>query len=139
MANTMCLVACAASKRDERTVAYALYNSTLFEKSFGAACMVGDPYIMSAKHGILSLDDRIEPYDETLREYTAVERREWATQLELPSGYDTIVLFGGKDYIDPIKDVYGGDYTFIEPYSDTSGIGEQMAVAGDIMNRGGVE
>jgi hypothetical protein len=139
MENILCLVACAASKRDERTVAYALYNSTLFEKSFGAACMLGDPYIMSAKHGILSVDDRIDSYNKTLRKCTADEKREWAESLEIPTGYDTVVLFGGQDYINPIKDVYNDEYTFIEPYSDTTGIGEQMAVAGEIIDRGGLE
>lgn len=87
---------------------------------------------MSAKHGLLSVDERVDPYDETLREATDEEKIEWAESLDVPEHYDRLVLFGGRDYVEPIDEVYGSEYEIVRPFDDCGGIGEQMAVAGDI-------
>jgi hypothetical protein len=99
--------------------------------------MVGDPYIMSAKHGIVSVDDRLDPYDKTVNNFTKSERIGWAESLDIPDGYDSIVLFGGRDYVEPIIDVYGDEYSIVDAYGDCRGIGEQLSVAGDIIENGG--
>lgn len=134
MERTAVLVSCGAAKRDNRSVAWKLYESTLFEKSMGAAMMMGEPYIMSAKHGLLNVDERIEPYNETLRNYSSDEKLSWARSLEIPEHYDKLVLLGGKDYVEPICEVYGDEYEITLPYDDCSGNGQQMAVASEIMS-----
>lgn len=128
------LVACSKSKREKRTVAWQLYDSILFQKSWAAATLVGEPYVMSAKHGLLAVNDRVDPYDETLRNATQSERHEWAQSLDIPSTYETLVLFGGRDYVNPVKDVYGDNYCIVDVYADCTGNGQQMAVAGEIVD-----
>ena len=130
--DTVCLVACSGTKLESRSPSWKLYDSTLFEKSFAAAMVVGVPYIMSAKHGIVDVDQRLDYYNETLKDYTVEEKREWAESLEMPNA-ETLVLFGGRDYVDPIKEEYGENYDIIDAYEDCSGIGVQMGVAGDIV------
>jgi hypothetical protein len=130
--NVGCLVACSGSKVDGRSPAWKLYDSTLFEKSFAAAVAVGVPYVMSAKHGIVAVDDRLDPYNETLKNYSAEEKTVWAKELEMPS-FDTLVLFGGRDYVEPIKEEYGDKHKIVDAYDNCSGIGVQMGVAGDIV------
>lgn len=130
--DVVCLVACSGTKLESRSPSWKLYDSTLFEKSFAAAMVVGVPYIMSAKHGIVDVDERLDDYNETLKDYTVEEKREWVESLEIPSA-ETLVLFGGRDYVKPIKNEYGGDYDIIDAYEDCSGIGVQMGVAGDIV------
>jgi len=129
----MCLVACSKGKESSRKPSWKLYDSTLFEKSWAAASLVGDPYVMSAKHGIVSVDDRLDPYDETLKTATNKEKIEWAENLNIPSHYDTFVLFGGRDYVVPIVGTYGDEYEIVDVYEGCSGNGKQMAKAGEIV------
>lgn len=135
MGNTVaCLVACGSSKRDGSNPSWGLYSSTLFEKSWAAASLVGQPFVMSAKHGLLTVDDRITPYNETLKNYSAEEKQAWAHEVasSLPDKYDTVVLFGGRDYVDPLIEAFN-NIEVIDPYQNTSGNGRQMSVAGDII------
>jgi len=133
MGDRMCLVACSKGKEDSRKPSWKLYDSTLFEKSWAAASLVGDPYVMSAKHGIVSVDDRLDPYDETLKTSSNMEKIEWAKSLDIPSHYETLVLFGGRDYVVPIKGTYGDEYNIVDVYEECSGNGKQMAKAGKIV------
>lgn len=133
MSNIACLVACSRSKRDGRNVSFGVYDSVLFEKSWGAASLVGDPFVMSAKHHLLSVNDRVDDYDETLKNYSSDEKIEWAEEVagQLPRHYDVVVLFGGRDYVEPLKEVL--DVEVVDAYEGTSGNGKQMAVAGEIV------
>jgi len=38
-------------------------------------------FILSAKYGLVELDEEIEPYDITLKNMSSGERRDWATQV----------------------------------------------------------
>lgn len=127
------LVACSNSKRDNRNVSWALYNSTLFEKSWAAASLVGDPFVISAKHHLLTVDDRLDPYDKTLKNFSWDEKVTWAETVceQLPEKYDEIVVFGGRDYVEPLLAV--AEIPVRDVYEGTVGNGEQMATAGDII------
>ncbi len=60
-----------------------LCTSELFQKSLRYARSL-DPdeiYILSSKHGLLRLDDEIEPYDKILNEMSSNERRQWADSI----------------------------------------------------------
>lgn len=133
---TAALVSCSRSKRDKdggKRVSWAMYNSTLFEKSWAAASVMGDPFIMSAKHHLLTVDDRIFPYNKTLKDFTWEEKVEWAETVlsQLPEQYTKIVIFGGRDYVEPIIEV--SEREVVDVYKDTTGNGQQMSVAGDII------
>lgn len=135
------LVACSESKQDDRTIAWQLYNSTLFQKSWTAATVVGTPFVMSGKHGLVRATERLDHYDEYLGDKDAAEKRLWAEGVldDLPSQYDTVVLFGGRDYVEPIKKITPTyprrDLTVYDPYLQTSGNGQQMRVADEIAER----
>jgi hypothetical protein len=38
-------------------------------------------YVLSAKHGLLSLDQEIDPYEQTLNNMRTTEIREWASKV----------------------------------------------------------
>jgi len=133
MEDVAALVACGYAKRSGKNVAWAVYDSTLFEKSWAAASMIGQPFVMSAKHELLTVDDRVEKYNKTLNDFSKDERTRWAKNLDeqLPNHYNTVVVFGGRNYVNPIKRVF--DRNIIDPYENCSGNGQQMAVAGEII------
>lgn len=77
------LIPCVKSKRSQRSKACDLYTSSLFVKVLGYAKMLNPDaiYILSAKHGVLALDDEIDPYEKTLNNMRTADKREWAKQV----------------------------------------------------------
>jgi len=132
------LVACGSSKRNEKSIAWDLYTSTLFEKSWTAGMYLGDPYVMSAKHNLVRGDERLETYNKSLNNQTAEWRKHWGRDVvkELPRMYDEVVLLGGRNYVEPIVDAisfFDRVYEVHDPYQCTSGNGQQMRVADRIV------
>lgn len=58
-----------------------LYISTLFKLNLKYAEKLRPDkiYVLSAKHGLLSLNDEISPYNKTLNEMTVLEVKAWAS------------------------------------------------------------
>jgi hypothetical protein len=77
------LIACASGKRGHACRAADLYQSDLFRKSLKYAEMLRPDgvFILSAKHGLLPLEEEIEPYDLTLNRMSTAERRAWAERV----------------------------------------------------------
>lgn len=74
------LVGCVKMKVDRPTLARDLYVSTLYRgrRAFvEASC--DRWFILSAKHGLVSPDEVLEPYEETLNDKPAAAKHEWAT------------------------------------------------------------
>ena len=100
------LVACGSRKRETASEAVHLYTGTLFTLSLEYAHrrQVDAFYILSAKHGLLSPDAVIEPYDVTLYRLSAKERRAWARkvvqqlQQHADLGADHFVILAGTRY-----------------------------------------
>lgn len=100
------LISCSKSKRSYPCQARLLYNpSSLFRKSLAYAQIIADDvYVLSAKYGLLSLDQVIAPYDETLKEKSAEEKNIWAVQVtrQIRSKYEIadteFIILAGKDY-----------------------------------------
>jgi hypothetical protein len=105
MAN-ITLVACSKSKASRKSSAAALYRSPLFRKSLlYALSQSGTIYILSAKYGLLTLSETIEPYDVTLKSLSVSRRAEWAAELQLSQKItkkDKAVVLAGRDYYDPL-------------------------------------
>lgn len=79
MKENIVLVSCVSKKADQPSRAEELYKSHWFNKASAYAKNVGNSwYILSAKHGLLSPDQVVEPYDQTLNRMGAAERRTWA-------------------------------------------------------------
>ena len=72
------LISCSKAKKDYLCPAEEMYSeSNSFRLSLEYAKKICDEvFILSAKHGLLDLEDTIQPYDETSDKPIA-ERRKW--------------------------------------------------------------
>lgn len=103
---TIVLIACVKSKRDHKSLAKDLYVSDLFSKCLQYAESIEHDaiFILSAKHGLLGLNESIEPYDETLTTMSARERRDWADRVMLQlrqvadTTKDRFIFLAGERY-----------------------------------------
>ena len=77
------LVACASKKRSVKSRADELYVSSLFKLNLQYALKLEPDtiLILSAKYGVLALDEEIEPYDVTLNSMRVTDRRIWASKV----------------------------------------------------------
>jgi hypothetical protein len=113
-------VACSKTKAASPKPAAALYTSPLYRKSLLAALDSGKKtYILSAKHGLLSCSDIIEPYDVTLKTLPRTERLDWgrrvARQLESIVDRSTVAsMFCGEEYLSPIRGFLEGRAVTVE-------------------------
>jgi len=79
---TISLIACSRSKRLGAAVARELYQGERFKRAYAYSLLHGyEPYILSAKHGLLSSEQEIEPYDESLADITQSARHAWAENI----------------------------------------------------------
>jgi hypothetical protein len=101
---TVALISCVSRKLDVESRAEDLYASDLFEKTLAYARLAkATPYILSAKYGLLGLDDRIETYNETLKEKTVLQRQEWSARVlerlrPLFARGDEVLILAGEKY-----------------------------------------
>ncbi len=101
------LVSCGKGKQSGTHAARDLYTSTLFKESLAwaeARCDV--VYVISDKHGLLSLDQRVEEYEVDMAEFTKEERDEWGWRvraaLKLKPPVEVYIL-AGEMYVEALK------------------------------------
>lgn len=100
------LISCAAKKLNYKAVARDLYISPLFKKSLAYAYFLKPDkiFILSAKYGLLDLDEEITPYNETLNEKPICEIKLWADnvlqKLKEKSNFDEdeFIFLAGNNY-----------------------------------------
>ena len=100
------LISCVSQKLDKKSKAKDLYISALFKKNMAYSQTLNPDkiYILSAKYGLLGLEDEIEPYNVTLNTMKVAEKKAWAqkvlSQLEkVESIEDTKFIFlAGNNY-----------------------------------------
>lgn len=102
--NQLYLVSCVKTKLAAPALAKELYISDWFRKARACVERTGCPWrILSAQYGLVHPDERIRPYEKTLKTMPVAERRVWAgrvlSKIE-PSlqGIDTVVFFAGERY-----------------------------------------
>jgi hypothetical protein len=80
MSKRIVLISCGSRKRDHPAIAAELYTGSLFRYSLEYARSLEPDliFILSAKHGLVRLDQIIEPYDETLNKKSSAEITAWA-------------------------------------------------------------
>ncbi|MSP14843.1 MAG: hypothetical protein EXR62_18020 [Chloroflexi bacterium] len=80
---TIVLISCGKKKLPHKAKAANLYISDLFVKSLKYARMLKPDriFILSAKHGLLDLDQAIEPYDVTLNPMPVAQVKAWAARV----------------------------------------------------------
>jgi cytoplasmic iron level regulating protein YaaA (DUF328/UPF0246 family) len=104
MPRVISIVQCVSKKRDTSQLARDLYISDLFVNASGYAEKISDEwYIISAKYGLVHPSDLLEPYDVTLKNMSAKQRRDWGKQVfaelkPLLRSTDTIVILAGVIY-----------------------------------------
>lgn len=83
MIKRIVLISCVSQKLPYRAKAKDLYISTLFKLNLKYAHALGADsiYILSAKYGLLSLNQEIEPYEKTLNNMRATEIKDWASKV----------------------------------------------------------
>lgn len=83
MKKKIVLISCVSAKLSRRSKVRDLYISTLFKLNLKYAEKLRPDRIcvLSAKHGLLSLNDKISPYNQTLNEMTALEVKSWASEV----------------------------------------------------------
>ncbi|MBN1260078.1 MAG: hypothetical protein JXB35_05305 [Anaerolineae bacterium] len=98
------LVACVGKKATLPRPARDLYTSAWFKKASAYAQQIGDQwFILSAKYGLVSPDQVIASYDETLNRMPVAQRRAWADKVlqvlhhEVHAG-DVIIILAGQRY-----------------------------------------
>jgi hypothetical protein len=140
MTNTIILISCVSKKLDHEAKAKDLYISTLFKYSLAYARKLNPDYIyiLSAKHGLVDLNEYIEPYNETLNEKKVHEVKEWSKKV--------VNQMNEKHDLDKDKFIFlaGSKYRkYILPYLknydiplEGLGIGKQLAFLKNEINKG---
>ena len=74
------LISCVSKKESHLSKAEDLYKSPLFRYSLKYARNLNPYkiYILSAKHGLLTLNYKIKPYNETLNEMKLEQIKRWS-------------------------------------------------------------
>lgn len=116
----ICLIGCVKMKRKQRCAAKDMYISPLFKARLKYALSLGKKcYIISAKYGLLGLNDMIDPYDKTLNDMRKAERKAWTIGVirslnaaeGLGKGSPVMVLAGDK-YREWLERYYKVSYPF---------------------------
>ncbi|MBM4042952.1 MAG: hypothetical protein FJ290_31065 [Planctomycetes bacterium] len=101
---TIYLVACVSEKKQGSHAAKDSYDSAWFKKARAYVERQKSPwFILSAEHGLLDPESRIEPYEKTLNEASVAERRAWAARVipklrEVIQPADCVVFLAGERY-----------------------------------------
>jgi len=77
------LISCVSKKLNFKAKAQDLYQSPLFQKSLAYAKQINsnEIYILSAKYGLIKLNDIIEPYEKTLNKMSVSEKKKWSDEV----------------------------------------------------------
>lgn len=83
MRKRIVLISCVSQKLPHRAKAKDLYVSTFFKLNvkYANSLSPDEIYILSAKYGLLALEDEIEPYEQTLNNMRTAEIKEWANRV----------------------------------------------------------
>jgi hypothetical protein len=105
------LISCVSKKCLYKTEAKNMYTSPLFVKSLKYANDILKPnkiFILSAKYGLLNINEKIEPYNETLNDKKQKEKRKWANDVmnqlmkECDLNNDRFIFLERKNYYEKL-------------------------------------
>ena len=100
------LISCVSKKLHHKSKAQDLYVSPLFKKNlqYAKSLNADNIFILSAKYGLLRLNEEIEPYDKTLNKMCSNEIKKWANyvlnQLKKSTDLenDEFIFLAGNNY-----------------------------------------
>jgi len=75
------LISCVSKKLDKKSKAGDIYISPLFRYNLKYALSLNPEkiFILSAKYGLLNLEQEIEPYNQTLNKMSSLEIKDWSS------------------------------------------------------------
>ena len=124
---TIALISCSESKKREAAPAADLYTSPRFKLSRAFALRQElNYYIISAKHGLLSPQDVIEPYDVNLRSFRPNERAAWAEKvvtrlLSLHPKTERVIIIADGLYSSSLAEALDAkNIALVQPFSQLS-------------------
>ena len=135
------LISCVSVKLSHKARAEDLYISPLFKYGLAYAKSLGadNIYILSAKYGLLELDEIIGPYNTTLNTMSSSEIKIWAEKVlsqlnkKINLNSDQIIFLAGENYRKyliphiqhfsiPLKGLgIGRQLKFLKEHKDNSG------------------
>jgi len=100
------LLSCVSKKLDTKSRARDLYVSPLFRYAlkYAESLDTDKIFILSAKYGLVGLDEEIEPYELTLNGMKSIEKKVWADDVlkqlasESDLDNDEFVFLAGENY-----------------------------------------
>ena len=100
------LLSCVSKKLDTKSRARDLYISPLFRYAlkYAESLDTDKIFILSAKYGLVGLDEEIEPYELTLNGMKSIEKKVWADNVlkqlasESDLDNDEFVFLAGENY-----------------------------------------
>ena len=125
-------LSCTKEKMNKRCKAEDMYSaSSLFSKCYKYAKSLNPDkiYILSAKHYLLELDDVIDPYNITLKDFSVDERKSWTKKVikimkEKHINFNEKCYFlCGEEYIEFLKDEFKNHKCV---FDNIGGIGDIM-------------
>jgi hypothetical protein len=129
---TVFIIPCSATKLGEAAPARDLYTSVYFRQALAAAESQADRVlILSAKHGLLELDEVVAPYELRMGDPGSVGAETLAAQA-VALGLDGADIYGmlPSSYFQPLWEALSSIDTWVSPvYEGTGGIGDQKHVA----------
>jgi basic membrane lipoprotein Med (substrate-binding protein (PBP1-ABC) superfamily) len=106
------LLSCTKSKTKHAAPAQELYSvSPMFQKTleYGKSLKPDKMYILSAKHHLVPLTKKLEPYDKTLKEMPKDEKEKWGEETikQMKSAginpeKDKFIFLTGSEYMKPL-------------------------------------
>lgn len=100
------LISCVSKKLDKKSKAKELYVSPLFKYNLKYAYYLNPDkvFILSAKYGLLNLEEEVEPYNLTLNNMSSNEIKDWGKNVivklgnEIDLEKDKVIFLAGERY-----------------------------------------
>jgi len=134
IAPKIALVSCVGQKKNQPSPAFDLYQSAWFKKCdrYVASQNYGYKFVVSAKHGLISDGEIVEPYEKTLNDMSSDARKTWAESVfsqileQFPDGAD-IDIYAGKRYREHLAPMLTNAGYLVSVPLKGLGIGKQLA------------
>lgn len=125
---TLWVISCGDMKRATAQPAYWLYKGNFFRAqltwALAAADSRDDIRILSAKHGLLGLEEVVAPYNLRLGQPGSITST--ALRRQLPPGGGRIVTSAGKDYRRLLEVAGAGAWEIEAPFAGERNMGRLM-------------
>jgi len=123
------IISCGAKKLDRPARARDLYVGPYFKAALAYALTLTPPeniFILSAKYGLVGLDDRLKPYDLRMGQPGSVKIKTIIRQAErLGVAGRYVVALGGRSYVSVIRKIW---FSVWAPLEGKGGLGDQISL-----------